>query len=162
MSSQSKPYLRSVICITICESTVYFYNNLWKYCITSKIRCKFFSSLQTLNGVALEELECKHIWSESSNCIIPLPLTLSLNPPPNFQFSHSLAFLSFTRVQFFKSVLPMEDHFTYVAAFKRKVILCAQGIGHLAVGIRYAVSEAYVHHWWSTETKPFLSLTYSL
>jgi hypothetical protein len=41
----------------------------------------------------------------------------------------------------------MEDNFTYVAAFKRKVILCTQRLGNVAVGIKYAISVVYVHYW---------------
>jgi hypothetical protein len=41
----------------------------------------------------------------------------------------------------------MENRFTYDAAFKRKVILCAEKIGNPSAGRTYTVSEACVHHW---------------
>jgi hypothetical protein len=36
----------------------------------------------------------------------------------------------------------MEEHFTCVVIFKRKVILCVWKVDNLAVGRKYAVSEA--------------------
>jgi hypothetical protein len=42
----------------------------------------------------------------------------------------------------------MEKHFTFGAAFRRKVILCSEKTGNPAVGRKYeyAVSEACVCH----------------
>jgi hypothetical protein len=53
----------------------------------------------------------------------------------------------------------MEERFTYDAAFKRKVILCAEKIGNPAAGRKYAVSEACVRHWRSIKTNLFSCLT---
>jgi hypothetical protein len=38
----------------------------------------------------------------------------------------------------------MEKRFTYDAAFKRKVILCAEEIGNHAAGRKYTVRHVYV------------------
>jgi hypothetical protein len=53
----------------------------------------------------------------------------------------------------------MEKHFTYDAAFKREVILCAEKIRNCAAGRKYTVSEACVHHLPSIKTKLFPCLT---
>jgi hypothetical protein len=53
----------------------------------------------------------------------------------------------------FLSVLPIGKHFTYDAAFKIKVILCAEKIDDRAAGRKYIVREAFVHHWRSIKTK---------
>jgi hypothetical protein len=53
----------------------------------------------------------------------------------------------------------MEDHFTYYASFKRKIILCAEKTGNRAAGRKYIVSEACVRHWQSIKTKLFSCLT---
>jgi hypothetical protein len=53
----------------------------------------------------------------------------------------------------------MEKYFTYDAAFRRKVILCAEKMGNCAAGRTYTVSEACVRHWGSIKTKLFLCLT---
>jgi hypothetical protein len=49
----------------------------------------------------------------------------------------------------FYQFLSMEKRFTYDAAFKRKVIMCAEKIGSRAAGGKYTVSEArvLVRHW---------------
>jgi hypothetical protein len=53
----------------------------------------------------------------------------------------------------------MEEHFKYDAAFKRKIILCAENIGNRAAGRKYTVSEACVRHLQSIKTKLFSCLT---
>jgi hypothetical protein len=99
---------------------------------------------------------CRVAWKEPNiNTYEVSHQAISFPPPPNFQFSHCLTFLSFRCVQF----SPMQRRFTYDAAFKRKVILCAEKIGNRAVGRKYTVSEACVHHWQSIKTKLFSCLT---
>jgi hypothetical protein len=44
----------------------------------------------------------------------------------------------------FHQFLPMEKHFTYAAAFKRKVILCAEKTGNHAAGKKYTVRHVYI------------------
>jgi hypothetical protein len=46
----------------------------------------------------------------------------------------------------FYRILPMEKRFTYDAAFKRKVILCAENIRNRAAAGKFTVSEACVCH----------------
>jgi hypothetical protein len=49
----------------------------------------------------------------------------------------------------------MEKCLTYDAAFKRKVVLCAEKKGNYAAGRECTVSEACVCHWQSVQTKLF-------
>jgi hypothetical protein len=102
-----------------------------------------FTSLQTVHRVSRKEPNV-NTFRESSSHIIP----------PRSTVSHCLAFLSFRCVQF----LPTEKCFTCDAAFKRKVILCAEEMGNRAVGRKYTVTEACLHQWWSIKTKLFSSL----
>jgi hypothetical protein len=53
----------------------------------------------------------------------------------------------------------MEEHFTYDAAFKRKIISCAEKISNRTAGRKYTVSEACVCHLQSIKTKLFSYLT---
>jgi hypothetical protein len=57
--------------------------------------------------------------------------------------------------------LPLEKCFAYDAAFKRKVILCAEQVGNHAGGRKYTayVYEACVHYWQNIKTKLFSCLT---
>jgi hypothetical protein len=62
-------------------------------------------------------------------------------------------------VSVFYHFLTIKERFTYDAAFKRKVTLCAEKIDNHAAGRKHIVSEACVCHWRSIKTKLFSCLT---